>query len=182
MLDLDQLVVDCISASKETEPRSAVKEVVQRAVAGTGLHAGGPTDPVPGLNVVYNTPALTVIDVVWPPLMSLFPHDHRMWAAIGIYGGREDNTFFRRSAGRILTSGGKEMQEGDVLLMGDDAIHAVHNPLGRHTGAIHVYGGDFVGTPRSQWDAESLDEQPYDLEAVRQAFERAQRAFESRRN
>jgi predicted metal-dependent enzyme (double-stranded beta helix superfamily) len=54
--------------------------------------------------------------------------------------------------------------------------------LGRHTGAIHVYGGDFVGTPRSQWDAESLDEQPYDLEAVRQAFERAQRAFESRRN
>jgi hypothetical protein len=46
-----------------------------------------------------------------------------------------------------------------------------------YTGAIHIYGGDFVGTRRSQWDVETLQEQPYDLNAVHQEFDRAERAF-----
>jgi predicted metal-dependent enzyme (double-stranded beta helix superfamily) len=29
------------------------------------------------------------------PGMTLGPHDHCMWAAIGVYTGGEDNTFFR---------------------------------------------------------------------------------------
>ena len=41
---------------------------------------------------------LTVLHVVWAPRMTIYPHDHRMWAAIGIYAGQEDNSFFRRSA------------------------------------------------------------------------------------
>ena len=94
--------------------------------------------------MLYNAPDLTVLDVVWPPLISLFPHNHRMWAAIGIYGGREDNTFYRRQGSAIVASGGKELTEGEVLLLGDDAIHAVHNPARAYTGAIHVYGGDFI--------------------------------------
>jgi hypothetical protein len=44
-------------------------------------------------------------------------------------------------------------------------------PLRRITEAIHVYGGDFVAKPRSQWDAETLEEQPYDLSTVRREFE-----------
>ena len=28
---------------------------------------------------------------------ALYPHDHRMWAAIGIYAGQEDNAFYRRT-------------------------------------------------------------------------------------
>ena len=97
-----------------------------------------------------------------------------MWAAIGIYGGREDNTFYRRQGSAIVASGGKELAEGEVLLLGDDAIHAVHNPVRKYTGAIHVYGGDFITTPRSQWDAETLTEEPYDLEAVGREFQRAE--------
>jgi hypothetical protein len=81
--------------------------------------------------------------------MTLYTHNHRMWAAIGTYGGQEDNTFYRRRNGRLLSSGGKELHDQDVVLLGDDTIHAVHNPLRRYTGAIHVYGGDFVNTPRS---------------------------------
>ena len=30
--------------------------------------------------------------------MTLFPHDHAMWAVIGIYGGREDNIFWKRTS------------------------------------------------------------------------------------
>lgn len=100
-----------------------------------------------------------------------------MWVGICIYGGRENNAFYRRRGGTIEPSGGKELQEGDVQLLGADVIHAVHNPARSYTGAIHVYGGDFIATPRSQWDAESLEEQPYDLEAVRREFNRAEHRF-----
>jgi predicted metal-dependent enzyme (double-stranded beta helix superfamily) len=179
MFDIDQLVAECVSAVEDTEPRRAVKEALQRAVTTTDLGQAVSKEPTPGLNILYNTPELTVLDVVWPPLMSLFPHDHRMWAAIGIYEGREDNTFYRRQDNGIVVSGGKQMSDGDVVLLGDDVIHAVENPVNRYTGAIHVYGGDFIATPRSQWDPQNLAEEPYDIEAVRLEFQRAQQAFEA---
>jgi predicted metal-dependent enzyme (double-stranded beta helix superfamily) len=102
--------------------------------------------------------------------MSLQPHDHRMWAAIGIYAGREDNSFYRRQPGGLTGSGGKQLETGDVVALGDDTIHAVSNPNRSHTGAIHIYGGDFVATRRSQWDPETLEEQPYDLEGILAQF------------
>jgi predicted metal-dependent enzyme (double-stranded beta helix superfamily) len=118
--------------------------------------------------------------VIWPPLMSLFPHNHRMWAAIGIYAGREDNAFYRRSGCSLVPSGGKELSDGAVMMLGDDVIHSVSNPAPlSYTGALHIYGGDFVGAPRSQWDAETLQEQPYDLDAVRREFDRAERAYKA---
>ena len=39
-----------------------------------------------------------------------------------------------------------------------------------------MYGGDFFATPRSQWDADTLEEAPWDIEAVRDAFAAAERA------
>jgi predicted metal-dependent enzyme (double-stranded beta helix superfamily) len=105
--------------------------------------------------------------------MQLPAHDHRMWAAIGIYAGQEDNAFFRRAGQTLTDSGGKELRERDVLLLGDDAIHSVTNPLRSCTGAIHVYGGDFVATPRSQWSGETRTEEPYDIDYVLRLFEDA---------
>ena len=172
---VDELTAECVGALSESEPRLAVRTVLERAVTDrTFVESLG--SPTPGLNVLHHAADLTVLNVIWPPLVSLFPHNHLMWAAIGIYGGREVNTFYRRQGRAIIPSGGKELAEGDVLLLGDDAIHAVDNPVRTYTGAIHVYGGDFFATPRSQWDADTLKEAPYDIEAVREAFAVAERA------
>lgn len=176
MVTTDDLVVACKGAMSESDPRGAVREILTRCVVDPRL-ADLLERPSAGLNILYRSPNLTVLNVIWPPGTSLFPHDHRMWAAIGIYGGREDNVFYRRSNDSLVASGGKELAEGAVLSLGADVIHAVHNPARSYTGAIHVYGGDFVGTPRTQWDAETLREQPYDLDAVRREFDRAERAF-----
>jgi predicted metal-dependent enzyme (double-stranded beta helix superfamily) len=116
---------------------------------------------------------LTVLHVVWAPGMHLYPHDHRMWAAIGIYTGQEDNSFFRRpapGATTLVDSGGTAVVAGGVLVLGDDAIHAVTNPLDRLTGAIHVYGGDFVNQPRSQWGPGPREERPYNMADVTRQF------------
>ena len=40
------------------------------------------------------------------------------------------------------------------------------NPLDKLSGAIHVYDGPFMTTPRSMWSAETLREEPYDIAAV----------------
>ena len=38
---------------------------------------------------------------------------------------------------------------------------------------IHVYGGDFVKQPRSQWPPETLREEPYDMGKVQEQFAKA---------
>jgi len=179
MVDRDELVARCIMASEEAEPRLAMKEVLERAIGELSEEVAKPASG--WLDIWHLSPTLTVLNAVWPPGMTLYPHDHRMWAAIGIYRGQEDNTFYRRRDGRLVASGGKDLHQRDVVLLGDDTIHAVHNPLPRYTGAIHVYGGDFVNTPRSQWDHETLVEEPYDLAAVRALFDAAERAYEASR-
>jgi predicted metal-dependent enzyme (double-stranded beta helix superfamily) len=174
----DELVSRLVAAGGESEPRLAVRDVLEEAVGTPGA------PPVMGkpeggwLDVLYRTPDFTVLNVVWPPLINLFPHDHRMWAAIAIYQGQEDNTLYRRQGGEIVAAGGKEMRSGDVMLLGDDVIHSVVNPVRQYTGAIHVYGGDFIDTPRSQWNAATLVEEPYDLRVVQQQFDAALAAFE----
>ena len=177
MLDRDELVARCITASEEAEPHLAVKEVLESTLRELPQSVEKPASG--WLDIWHLSPTLTVLNAVWPPAMTLYPHDHRMWAAIGIYGGQEDNTFYRRREGRLVATGGKDLRRQDVALLGDDTIHAVHNPLGRYTGAIHVYGGDFVNTARSQWDPETLLEEPYDLAAVRALFDAAEKASET---
>ena len=60
----------------------------------------------------------------------------------------------------------------DAQVFGPDVIHSVVNPIARVTGALHVYGGDFFGAERSEWDPESLRERPFDIEKARGMFDR----------
>jgi predicted metal-dependent enzyme (double-stranded beta helix superfamily) len=108
--------------------------------------------------------------------MNLLPHNHQMWAIIGLYTGREDNIFWRRipgSNGLVEAAGARALREKDAEPLGQDVIHSVSNPIPRLTGALHVYGGDFFGVPRSEWDAETLQEQPCNGEKMARRFEEA---------
>ena len=53
-----------------------------------------------------------------------------------------------------------------------EAIHSVLIPIGRISRAPHVHGVDFFDPPvaRSQWDHETLDEAPRDVERVEALF------------
>jgi predicted metal-dependent enzyme (double-stranded beta helix superfamily) len=177
MFDVDELIKDCERAVQENDSRRAIREVLDRAVADSSAVAGALEHDRAGLNLLHRSDTLTILNVVWAPGMVLQPHEHRMWAAIGIYAGQEDNAFFRRDTTTITRSGGKELHETDVLMLGDDAIHSVANPRRSHTGGIHVYGGDFVSTPRSEWDPVTLIERPYDYERILKQFEEANQSL-----
>jgi hypothetical protein len=173
MFDLDTLVASCHAALTEPEPRRAVREILLGTLRRATEVAAVLGKPAGGVDVIFSSAELTVLNVVWAPRMSIYPHDHRMWAVIGIYGGAEDNTLFRRAPDGIVKAGTRELRERDMFALGPDAIHSVNNPMQRFTGSIHVYGGDFVHQPRSQWDPDTLMEQPYDATQVRRLFAEA---------
>jgi predicted metal-dependent enzyme (double-stranded beta helix superfamily) len=180
--DVDSFVGECRAALGEDRPTAAVREVLLRHLGDAPARAATASALPPeraGIEPLHVADDLTVLQVVWGPRMTLFPHDHRMWAAIGIYAGVEDNEFFRRDPKGLTSSGGRVIEDGDVLALGADAIHSVHNPRRSFTGAIHVYGGNFFTTPRSEWDPETREESPYDFEHTRRLFEESNAAVES---
>jgi predicted metal-dependent enzyme (double-stranded beta helix superfamily) len=174
MFDLDRFVADCREAlAEDPGGHKGVREVVARAVSDPGavLHTLGEPQRA-GLFVLHHAPDLTILNLVWGPWMTLMPHDHRMWAVIGLYTGREDNIFWRRlPGGRVEAAGAKALSTGDCTVLGRDIVHSVTNPIPRLTGALHVYGGDFFAPGRSEWDAETLTERPFDQAMARQRFE-----------
>lgn len=171
MFDVDEFVTDCRAALAERHPALAAKEVLERALARPSeVDAALGAPERGGIITLHSSKELTVLQVVWPPRVALYPHEHRMWATNGIYGGREDNTFYRRIPHGIVASGGKELDIGQSVVLGSDAIHSVANPRASYTAAIHVYGGDYFATPRSQWDPETLAEQPFDVEHLKRVL------------
>jgi predicted metal-dependent enzyme (double-stranded beta helix superfamily) len=170
MFDVEELVAACQDAIGETEPLLAVRDVLEQAVADQGAIAEVLPPERGELVPLHVSDELTVLKVVWAPGMVLGPHDHRMWAAIGVYSGGEDNQFFRRAGATLIESGARSLRPGDVCLLGDDAVHSVTNPTAQCAGAIHVYGGDFFATPRSEWRGEPPSEEPFDVQRLLASF------------
>jgi len=178
VLDVDTLIADCIAANREAEPLRAIGEILTRAASRPADVAAALPPIHGGINPLHVSPDLTILNIVWAPRMTLDAHDHRMWAAIALYSGGEDNAFYRRDEPGLVESGGKSLHPRDVCLLGSETIHSVTNPTTEYAGAIHVYGGDFFATPRSEWTGDPLREQPYDVQRVLALFEAANRAAE----
>lgn len=184
----DRFISDCKAAL--TDGQAALRELVEEAVSDPRTVLAELGEPT-GWNVeaLYQSPELTVINFIWAPYMTLMPHNHNMGAVIGIYAGREDNIFWRRlrdesgvsdapSPG-IEAAGADSLGTGQVATLGPDVIHSVANPVGKLTSAIHVYMGDFFEPPRprSQWEHETLTEQPWKMDDTRAAFRAADQRY-----
>lgn len=180
MFDPQRFVEECIAARAADPSHKAVREVVARAVSDPAAVLKGLGEPKRAeVITLYRSPGLTVLNLVWAPRMTLFPHNHNMWAVIGIYTGREDNIFWRRiegeAGGKVKPAGARALAAKDVDVLGTDAIHSVTNPLTRLTGALHVYGGEFFATPRSEWNPETLLEERFNVERNMRLFEESNR-------
>ncbi|MDO6780907.1 hypothetical protein [Marinovum sp. 1_MG-2023] len=175
MFDVERFVSDCCDAVENDPTHTSAAEVMRRAMADPAAvmaALGEPTEP--GITALYQSDNLTIVNLAWKPTVMIPPHNHEMWAVIGIYGGREDNIFWRRikdhPQGLIEAAGARSLTTGDVCPMGPDIIHSVSNPIPRLTAALHIYGGDFFEAERSEWEPEGLTEQQLDMAAVRARF------------
>ena len=99
-MDIDQFIVDCKVALNGGIPTKVVREVVAHAVSderaaikALGIPQQG------GVQKIYVSDELTILNIVWAPGLEIMPHNHNMFAVIGLYGGREDNMFWRKIGG-----------------------------------------------------------------------------------
>ena len=177
MFDLERFVADCQAAHAAEPSHKAVREVLARALLEPRSVLKGLGEPARAqIGTLHRSASLTILNVIWAPKMTVMPHDHRMWAVIGVYSGREDNIFWRRlpgEGGKVEAAGAKALSTGDAEPLGHNIIHSVTNPICRLTGAIHVYGGDFFREERSEWDPETLLEERYNVEKNMRIFEEA---------
>lgn len=171
-MDIERFVADCIAANNDHDPQAAVLDVLSRAVRNPDAMLAAVGEPVEaGIKLLHRSKSLTIFSAAWTPQMNLLPHNHLMWANIGIYTGREDNILWRPTPARIEAFGARALFAGDVAALPADVIHSVTNPLPRFTGGIHIYGGDFFATTRSQWDPETLAREPSDGASIHRMFE-----------
>src|SRR5262249_620510 len=87
MFEKQRFIEDCRTALKEHDTHSAIRELVTAAVTTPReiIRALGETKRA-GVETIYRANDLTILNLCWGPYMKFKPHDHRMWAVIGIYG------------------------------------------------------------------------------------------------
>ena len=174
MFELEGFIESCRTAlAQDAGGSRAMRELLGRTVGEPGQVMAGLGEPQrAGLTTLHRSADLTILNVVWAPRMTIMPHNHRMWAVIGVYTGGEDNIFWRRlPTGKVEAAGAQSLRARDCAVLGKDIVHSVTNPLPKLTGAIHIYGGDFFAAERSEWDPETLTEGRYDVEKARRMFE-----------
>ena len=77
---------------------------------------------------LYHGSDLLVLHGVVPPTpRPVDPHDHRMWAVIGVYHGQEDNQLYTRTDNATL----EPTERFTVTPRGDSPARYLNDPLGR---------------------------------------------------
>lgn len=185
MFDLDQFVCGCRAALREDASHKFVREVVARSVADPAAVLKALGEPTRAeMKTLHRSDDLTILNVIWAPSMTLLPHNHQMWAVIGIYTGREDNIFWHRvpcsKSGKVEAAGARALAEKEAEPLGRDVIHSVTNPIPRRTGpfmftAVIVLAWRALnGMPRLFWSNVATGEK------MARRFEEANALYKSR--
>lgn len=169
MFDLQQFVDGCLAALDDPKPARRVEGLVREAISDPSavrdaFAKAGNVERQGPLTFACRQADLSVVDVTTPPGLKSPAHNHKMWAVIGVYDGQEHNQFYRYEDGELRGKGERLLKEGDVAVLGPEAVHAIANPLPATSSAIHVYGGDLVERPgRSMWNPHTEEHEDYDL-------------------
>src|SRR6267143_6041182 len=122
MFDLDRFKADCSAAATQRVALQAIREIVARAVEVPTAVLKALGEPARSeVQTLHRSADLTILNVIWGPRMTVMPHNHEMWAVIGIYTGREDNILWRRpgeASNRIEAAGATAQSEREALLLG----------------------------------------------------------------
>jgi len=172
MFDLSRFIDACQNALETPKPEQTICEIMSEAAAHpasieTALRPGGATaGECAQYHFLYQSSDLTILNVIMPGHLPSPPHNHLIWAVIGIYGGRENNVFYRREGDRVVEAGRRNLVAPEVMVLTPDTIHGISNPLAQRSYALHVYGGRLANPARSLWNPFTLQEELFKLSAL----------------
>jgi predicted metal-dependent enzyme (double-stranded beta helix superfamily) len=168
------LVARARAALGADDPASAIAALLRETVAAAppgelrrallGAEAAERMNGTPrfGQHVLVDSPELTIFHATLPPGFVNAPHDHRTWAIVAVYEGEERNVFYARRDGALVPDEALVATAPRVVVMRDDAIHAIENRLATPSYAIHAYGNAHFHVARSMWHPETFHEEPRD--------------------
>ena len=173
MFSVDEFVRDVHTASVAPDPVAAVQEVVESVIAdGSSIDSVLGTQLKADNDTLFSSDDLTVQRIIWVPGLPSVPHEHRMWAVVGVYAGEELNRIYERSLDGLTEVRTRAVQEREVLALDADAIHSVESSGVTWTAALHVYAGDIVNVERSAWGPDGAEAPFVEVDtAVRAMFE-----------
>ena len=124
-----------------------------------------PADGGRGRYILHRAPSFNVTSVVWRPGDTAGCHNHDTWGVIGVIANEVQETRYRladpsapgRQAMLEVCGVLRHGPGGISCLVPGDEIHAMHNPTGRDTVEIHVYGRDLVGLKRKTWETDGTE-------------------------
>jgi predicted metal-dependent enzyme (double-stranded beta helix superfamily) len=124
-----------------------------------------PADGRRGRYMLHRAPRFNVTAVVWGPGETAGAHNHETWGVIGVVDNEIEETRYRVAEGggpdgRALLHVLRVMRHGSgavSCLTPGDEVHAMHNPTGRDTVEVHVYGRDLAGLRRRRWAADGTE-------------------------
>ena len=101
----------------------------------------------------------SIVSFVWGPGQATPIHDHRVWGAIGMLRGAEENQRYQLDADGLPRALGAAplLEAGPVEYVSADAgdMHRVSNALAdRFSMSIHVYGGNIGAVKRAVYTPE----------------------------
>ena len=103
--------------------------------------------------VLFEDESISISCCRFRPGYTIPPHDHQTSAVIGLYDGQERNNFFSTAGDDFITKGkAVDMQAGDVLSIGPNAIHTVECTGSSPSYAIHVYLAPLSRIERNLYD------------------------------
>jgi predicted metal-dependent enzyme (double-stranded beta helix superfamily) len=101
----------------------------------------------------------SIVGGVWQPGQTTPIHDHLTWALIGVYGGEERESLYRRTddgsnpkIAKLEHVSEKINKRGHVTVLGSAGIHRVDNISKDPAWSIHVYGRDIGKAERHSYD------------------------------
>jgi hypothetical protein len=168
MFDLQKFIADCRAIVSDPHGARLALDLMREALKDPeGIKAA--VKPLQGgVNALdaplYRDDQMVVLNVSLRPHFITVPHDHAMWAVIGIYEGQENNVFYRRAGeGALEFANRRDLTAGEVMALGPDVIHHIENPLDVPALGLHVYGGDLLAAERAMWNPLTHEEAPYDV-------------------
>ena len=80
MFVLEDFIAECRAGLVADRSQRQVCEVVARAISEPAAVLKGLGEPKRAeIQTLYHASGLTVLNVVWGPMMTIVPHDHKMW-------------------------------------------------------------------------------------------------------
>jgi 3-mercaptopropionate dioxygenase len=118
------------------------------------------TDREWALHPLHRSGRCSIVVAVFRPGAAAPIHDHGTWAVIGIYRGRERETWFRHTDSGLAEVRSFVNPTGAVSVVPTGMIHTVQALDDQDAVSLHVYGTDIVTQERSMFDLDGRA-QPY---------------------